>query len=142
MYLVSACLVGTKCRYDGESNRIEEICRLVNQGKAIPVCPEQLGGLQTPRIPAERVGKRVITKEGEDVTEAFMKGAYRTVAIAKACECQCAIMKAKSPSCGCGQIYNGEFEGKLLDGDGVAVELLKRAGIKVYTEQNYEESLS
>lgn len=142
MYLVSACLVGVGCRYDGKSNKVEQLCVLVNQGKAVPVCPEQLGGLSTPRVPAERVDNRVITKEGIDVTEAFNVGAYRTVEIAKVCECKGAIMKAKSPSCGCGQIYNGKFEGKLIDGDGVTVQALKNAGIKVYTEQNYKEGLS
>lgn len=142
MYIVSACLVGAKCRYDGESNEIAAIKTLVNEGKAVPVCPEQLGGLTTPRTPAEIVEGRVMTKEGKDVTEAFELGAKRTLEIARICECKYAILKAKSPSCGCGQIYNGKFEGTLIKGDGLAAQLLKDQGIQVYTEHSYLESLS
>jgi uncharacterized protein YbbK (DUF523 family) len=113
---------------------------LVNQGRAIPVCPEQLGGLSTPRISCERVNqpgdKKIINKEGNDRTEEFRLGAERTLAIAKALGIKKAIMKSKSPSCGCGQIYDGTFSGTLIQGNGIAVELLLRSGIEVITEKD------
>lgn len=139
MYLVSACLVGVKCRYDGNDNEIETIKELVNKGQAVPVCPEQLGGLSTPRDPAEIVGDKIMTKNGKDVTEAFYLGAERTLAIAKVCGCKKAILKAKSPSCGCGKVYDGTFSGRLVAGEGITAKLLKQEGIEIYTEENYSE---
>ena len=140
MYLVSACLAGVNCRYDGKDSANEKVLELVKQGKAIFVCPEQLGGLTTPRISCELVNqpgaRRVINKEGTDRTEEFWLGAKRTLAIAKALGIKKAIMKSKSPSCGCGQIYDGSFSGNLIPGNGLAVQLLLENGIEVVTEKD------
>ncbi len=141
MYLVSACLAGIECRYDGKGKAEDAIVKLVQQGKAIPVCPEQLGGLTTPRISCEivdRLGERkVINKEGDDRTEEFVLGAERTLAIAKALGIKKAIMKSKSPSCGCGMIYDGSFSGRLIPGNGLAVEQLLQNGIEVISEKDF-----
>jgi len=109
---------------------------LVKAGKAIPVCPEQLGGLPTPRDGAELTGNTVFTKNGKDVTVEFVKGAEEGFKIAKLCGCEEAILKAKPPSCGCGQIYDGTFSNKLIAGDGLFTKLLKQNGIKVVTEKD------
>ena len=145
MYLVSACLAGVNCRYDGKDSADKKVVELVNQGKAIPVCPEQLGGLSTPRISCELVNqpgdKKIINKEGTDRTKEFCLGAERTLAIAKALGIKKAIMKSKSPSCGCGQIYDGSFTGRLIPGNGMAVELLLQNGIEVITEKDLLENI-
>lgn len=139
MYIVSSCLAGINSRYDGDSNEVEAIVELVRQGKAIPVCPEQLGGLPTPRICAEIVrneslNKRVINKEGEDVTKEFCEGAEKALAIAKIVGAKKAILKSKSPSCGCGLIYDGTFSGRLVEGSGLTAELFVKNGIEVCNE--------
>jgi uncharacterized protein YbbK (DUF523 family) len=136
--LVSACLAGINCRYDGKSKECEIVSKLVNTGKAIPVCPEQLGGLSTPRVSSEIIGDKVMSKEGRDCTAEFTLGAERTLAIAKALGIKKAILKSKSPSCGCGKIYDGTFSGTLVDGYGKAAELLKKHGIEVVTENDVE----
>jgi uncharacterized protein YbbK (DUF523 family) len=139
MYLISACLAGVNCRYDGKASTNEKVIELVNQGEAVLVCPEQLGGLTTPRISCEIVNqpgdRKVINREGEDRTREFCLGAERTLAIAKALGVKKAIMKSKSPSCGCGQIYDGTFSKQLISGNGMAVELLLQNGIEVITEK-------
>ncbi len=134
MKIVSACLVGINCNYKDESSLCPKVVELVKQGKAIPVCPEQLGGLTTPRTPAEQKGDKVITKDGEDVTAEFEKGAQEGLKIAKLVDCDVAILKSKSPSCGAGKIYDGTFSKTLIDGDGTFAKLLKENGIKVLTE--------
>ena len=133
MIIVSACLAGYRCRYDGKIVPDEEIVALIKSGGAIPVCPEMMGGLPCPRVPAERTedGLRVVTREGKDVTEAFTSGAKEALRMAKLYGCEKAILKAKSPSCGCGQIYDGTFSGTLRDGDGVTAELFRENGIAV-----------
>ena len=145
MIIVSSCLIGEKCRYDGRSQPNEEALRLYNTGAAIPVCPECLGGLSVPRHAAEIVGgsgedvllgcARVICRDengkAEDVTNEFVLGAYRALAAAEKCGACEAILKAKSPSCGCGLIYDGSFSGKLREGNGVAAALLLKKGISV-----------
>jgi uncharacterized protein YbbK (DUF523 family) len=136
MKIVSACLAGINCRYDGESRPNELIVKLVIKGKAIPVCPEQLGGLPTPRTPAENRGTKAFTKDGRNVTKEFIKGAKEGLKIAKLCRCKEAILQSKSPSCGCGKIYDGTFSGKLISGDGIFAKLLKQNGIKVITEND------
>jgi uncharacterized protein YbbK (DUF523 family) len=141
MKLVSACLAGYQCRYDGEDNTCRQVVDLVREGLAIPVCPEQLGGLKTPRNPSEIVNDReedikVMTKDGRDVTQNFLQGAFKTLRIAKLYNIHEAILKAKSPSCGCGQIYDGTFTGKLIEGDGVTTRILKKNGIKVQNTKN------
>lgn len=137
--LVSACLLGIQCRYKGDGCPCEGIIALSQKHTLIPVCPEQLGGLATPRPPAERVGDRVMNREGVDVTGAYTLGAEHAVRIAKLNNVRVAIMKAKSPSCGSGKVYDGTFSGRLVPGDGVCAEMLKAAGIKVYNEENYED---
>ncbi|MCR4623027.1 MAG: DUF523 domain-containing protein [Clostridiales bacterium] len=137
--LVSACLLGIQCRYKGDGCPCEGIIALSQKHTLIPVCPEQLGGLATPRPPAERVGDRVMNREGADVTGAYTLGAEHAVRIAKLNNVRVAIMKAKSPSCGSGKVYDGTFSGRLVPGDGVCAEMLKAAGIKVYNEENYED---
>jgi uncharacterized protein YbbK (DUF523 family) len=136
--LVSACLLGINCKYDGTSNKNEKILKLARNFILIPVCPEILGGLPIPREPAEQKGKRVITRSGKDVTEYFEKGAKKVLKIAKILKIKKAILKQKSPSCGCGKIYDGTFSGKLIKGDGVTAKLLKKNGIKVFTEENID----
>ena len=139
MYLVSSCLAGVNCRYDGGNNENNIICELVRLGKAIAVCPEQSGGLSTPRpgceIVTDESGKtKVVTKDGEDYTKEFIEGSEKTLVIAKKIGARMAIFKAKSPSCGCGFIYDGTFSSKLIKGNGLTTELLVKNGIKVYTE--------
>ena len=141
--LVSACLLGICCRYDGRGNPNDAVLSLLNRDDItlIPVCPEQLGGLSTPRIPSERRGERVVNRAGEDVTSQFIRGAEEALRIAKLYGCQVAVLKERSPSCGCGRIYDGTFSGKLTDGDGVTAELLRREGIKVYGESQVTEMI-
>lgn len=132
--LVSACLLGVNCKYDGKNNLREEVKDLMASHTLVPFCSEVYGGMPTPRIPSERRGDKVINAEGQDVTEYFNKGAEEALRLAKDFDCKYAILKAKSPSCGCGRIYDGSFTGTLTDGDGVTAELLKQNGITVFTE--------
>lgn len=136
MIIVSACLAGLHCRYDGGGKPNNEVIRLVAEGKAIPVCPEQLGGLSTPRLPAEIIDGRVIRKDGVDVTSEFERGAQDALTLAKLAGAKSAILKAKSPSCGSGRIYDGSFSEKVIPGDGILTELLKKNGITVQTEED------
>ncbi|AHM58172.1 hypothetical protein EAL2_808p06690 (plasmid) [Peptoclostridium acidaminophilum DSM 3953] len=141
MYIVSSCLAGINCRYDGKSNENKFVIELVKQGKALPVCPEVLGGLPIPRtcceIIADKNGnKSVIGKDGRDYTTEYELGAEKTFEIAKIVGAKKAILKSKSPSCGCGLIYDGTFSGRLIEGNGLTAELLIRNGIDVYTENN------
>ncbi|MGQ4832910.1 MAG: DUF523 domain-containing protein [Candidatus Asgardarchaeia archaeon] len=149
MIMVSACLLGINCKYNGGSNYNEKVIELLKKGIfLVPVCPEQLGGLPTPREPAEIIngdGKeviignaRVVTKTGSDVTQEFLKGAQETLKIAKLLNIKTAILKAKSPSCGKGYIYDGSFSHKLKNGDGVTVALLRKNGIKVFSEDEID----
>lgn len=137
MKIVSACLAGMNCRYDGGSNPCEYVIDVVRKGEAIPICPEQLGGLTTPRPPAEQKDNKVLTVNGEDVTAAFEKGAEEGLNLAKLVCCDEAILKARSPSCGSGKVYNGTFSKTLTDGDGVFAGLLKKYGIRVKTEEDF-----
>lgn len=132
--LISACLLGVNCRYDATGKEIPELEELMSKHTLIPVCPEQLGGLSTPRSPSEIKGDFVINKEGVDVTEEFIKGAEETLKIAKIYNCKYAILKEKSPSCGSEKIYDGTFSKTIIDGDGFAAKLLKENGIKVIGE--------
>lgn len=134
--LISECLCGVCCRYDGDQNRIECLEELKNVYNLVPVCPEVLGGLLTPRCPAERVGNRVLTRDGTDVTEQFKRGATLVLAIAIEKNCRCALLKAKSPSCGYGELYDGTFTRTLVNGVGVTSELLLQHDIQIYTEKN------
>lgn len=141
MYIISACLAGVNCKYNGKNNFDETIERLIKEGKGILVCPEQLGGLTTPRPASEIVenesGKvSVLTKEGKDVTAQFLKGAEETVRLAKTMDADVAILKARSPSCGYRWVYDGTFSGKLKPGRGMTADRLIKAGIKVFTEED------
>ncbi|MCF7793401.1 MAG: DUF523 domain-containing protein [Candidatus Cloacimonetes bacterium] len=135
MILVSACLAGIKCKYDGGDNKCDKVVELVKKGLAIPVCPEQLGGLSTPRNPAEIVGDQVISNRKIDVTENFQKGAEETLKIAQMIGCKKAILKQCSPSCGFGEIYDGSFSGIIKSGNGITAELLAENGIEIITEE-------
>lgn len=136
MILVSACLAGIKCRYDGKDNANIKVMEMVKNGIAIPVCPEQLGGLQTPRIPAEITEDKVLNKKGENVTSQFKKGAKETLRIAKLANCHKAILKQNSPSCGYGKIYDGSHSGRIIEGMGLTAQLLSKKGVIILTEED------
>lgn len=146
MIAISACLCGINCKYNGGNNLNEKALKLFKEGKAILICPEQLGGLETPRLPHEILNgdgacvldgtARVKSKEGIDSTDKFVKGAYESLKIAKALGVKKAILKAKSPSCGSNFIYDGSFKNILKEGNGVTAELFKRNGIDVITEND------
>lgn len=140
--LVSACLLGVKCRYDGGGKRVEELAEALKDENIYPICPEQLGGLSIPRPPAEISGGRVVSKSGDDVTDAFRRGAEAVLKIAKEHGCKIAVLKENSPSCGCGKVYDGTFSGILIDGDGVTAKLLMDNGITVLGESKTKELLS
>ena len=137
MILVSACLVGINCKYSGGNNYNQKIFDLVKEGKAIPICPEQLGGLNTPRKPVELKvinGKRyAIDNEGNDLTENFERGALEVLNLAKNLNINKAILQPRSLSCGVNKIYSGNFDNKLVDGNGILAELLKQNEIDVLT---------
>lgn len=137
MILVSACLAGQYCRWDGGTNLVPEIKKLVDCNQAIIVCPETLGGLPTPRKPSERIQDRVINNAGDDVTAQFRMGAEEALRICRESGCKKAILKSKSPSCGKGVIHNGLFDGGLVSGNGLAAQLLMDHGIEVLTEQEW-----
>lgn len=143
MYLVSSCLAGVNCRYNGGNSEHKVIVELVKEGKAIAVCPEQLVGLPTPRACCEIVidengNEKVISKDGQDFTKEFAEGAEKTLAIAKVIGVKKAILQSKSPSCGCGLIYDGTFSGKLIEGKGLTTKLLIQNNIEVYTENDLD----
>ncbi|MBX4265948.1 DUF523 domain-containing protein [Clostridium estertheticum] len=149
MIIVSSCLCGINCRYDGSNNLDTRVLKLLNEGKALPVCPEQLGGLATPREPCEILngngldvidGKAtIIGAKNNDLTSSFLKGAYETLKIAEGIGATTAILKARSPSCGVSKIYDGTFSSTLRPGNGVAAELLLSKGIKVFTEEDLDD---
>lgn len=135
--LISACLLGVACRYDGKSRACPEAVRLLENYELIPVCPEQLGGLPTPRLPAEiQKNGRVISRTGDDVTAAYRRGAEETLGLCRLTGCRAAVLKANSPSCGCGQVYDGSFSGVLVPGSGITAQLLKDHGVRVLTEKD------
>ncbi len=135
--LVSACLLGVQCKYDGTDNRNEKILAYLKDKIAIPICPEQLGGLPTPRMSSERIGNQVITKEKMDVTDCYQKGAREALRLAKYYGIKKAILKSRSPSCGVGEIYDGTFSHRLVPGDGVTAEIFRKAGIEVISSDEW-----
>ena len=139
--LISACLLGTPCRYDGQSKALPGWKALAERHELVPLCPEILGGLATPRPPAEKQGGRVVTQSGTDVTEAYRRGAEETLRLARELHCQAALLKGKSPSCGRGQIYDGSFTRTLTQGDGVTAALLEEHGIPVFGDSEWEKLL-
>jgi uncharacterized protein YbbK (DUF523 family) len=136
MKLCSACLLGIRCRYDGGDKANEKVLALAKEEILLPVCPEQLGGLSTPREPAEQRGEKVFTKSGYDVTENFFRGADEVLRLCKMYNIKEVILKQKSPSCGCGKIFDGTFSNQIIAGDGVTTKLLKENGIKVISEED------
>ncbi len=134
--IVSACLAGLKTNYLGEAWPHPKVLSLVREGKAIPVCPEQLGGLSTPRTPAERRGNGVVSKDGRDVTPQFKKGAEEVARLIELTGAEVAILKSRSPSCGVGCTYDGSFSDTLVDKDGVTAEILRKMGMELLTEEN------
>lgn len=132
--IVSACLLGYECRYDGKSNKNDEVIALADEYELVSVCPECFGGLPVPREPAEIRGQRVINKSGEDVTEQFLSGAEQTLYIAKECNSPCAVLKENSPSCGFGKIYDGSFTKTKTNGNGITAQLLFDNEIQVFGE--------
>lgn len=139
--LVSMCLLGVYCRYNGERKADTGVLSLLlREGLTlIPVCPEQLGGLPTPRLPAEQSGNRVFDKSGADRTEAFVNGANEVLRLAKLYGCKAAVLKERSPSCGSNIVYDGTFQGVRVPGDGVCAGLLKKNGIAVFGESELEK---
>lgn len=149
MKLISACLCGVNCKYNGANNSHSYYLELLKQGLLLPVCPEQLGGLPTPRSACEILGgsgseviqgkAMVINKDGEDLSSYFIKGAQECLQLAKQAGISEAILQRRSPSCGCSKIYDGTFSGKLIAGDGVTAALLKINGIKVWNDEDFKE---
>lgn len=134
--------MGFGCRYDGGVRRLSCLDALGERHVLIPVCPEVMGGLPTPRPPSEIRDGRVITRDGRDVTQAFLRGAQEAARLARACGCGCALLKERSPSCGLGQVYDGTFTGTLTDGDGLCARLLVGRGLRVIGESQAEELLA
>lgn len=132
--LVSACLLGIGCRYDGKHKANEKVLRLREKYNLIPVCPEVFGGLPTPRVPSERVGDKVMMRDGRDVTDNYRRGAEEALRLCRIYDVKLAILKERSPSCGKNEIYDGSFSGTLTQRDGVTAELLKSEGINVIGE--------
>ena len=135
--LISACLVGLNCKYNGKNNKNIKLIELMKEHDLVPVCPEQLGGLPTPRPGAQRRENKVITQEGKDVTKEYQRGAEEVLRLAKELGIKKAILKARSPSCGVDTIYDGTFTNTLIERDGVTAELLRKNGIQVVSSDEY-----
>lgn len=149
IYIISACLCGVNCKYSGKNNLNEKCMKLLREGKALLVCPEQLGGLSTPRKPVElnscakdvvEYDGKAIDNEGNDVTKQFLDGAYETLRMAKEAGINKAILKEGSPSCGCNFVYDGTFTGKRIEGKGITAYVLEQEGINVISDEDLEES--
>ena len=138
--LISACLLGAECKYSGGSNRLpeEQLAALRRRYRLVPVCPETAGGLPVPRACSERRGERVYNDRGEDVTEAFSRGAALALRLAERNGCRLALLKERSPSCGTRLVYDGSFSGKLIQGFGMTAERLQRAGLRLYGESEID----
>ncbi|MBT6504503.1 MAG: DUF523 domain-containing protein [Deltaproteobacteria bacterium] len=139
MIAISMCLLGINCNYVGKNNKNEKAVDLFRAGEALAVCPEQLAGFTTPRVPAEIIGDRVVNQEGQDVTRQFQKGVDEAIKLVQLAGCTKALLKARSPSCGCGKIYDGSFSHTVIDGDGRFAKRLKKLGIAVETEESWSD---
>lgn len=141
--LISSCLLGNNCKYDGGNNRLPDavLAALREKYTLVPVCPEFSGGLPTPREPSERVGEKVLSISSRDVTAQYSRGAEIAAALYRRYDCSAALMKAHSPSCGRDEIYDGTFSGTVTARDGTAVERLRTLGAAVYTEKEVKELL-
>lgn len=137
-YIVSACLVGKNTKYNGGNNKNDKIIEFLKDKEYITVCPEVTGGLSIPRVPSEIKEDKVINKEGKDVTLNFTFGSLMEIERVKYFGAKKAILKSKSPSCGVGKVYDGSFSNTLVDGDGVFTKELKKLGIEVLTELDFE----
>lgn len=137
--LVSACLLGVACRYDGDSRPNDAVWALAERYRLIPVCPESMGGLPIPREPSEIVGDRVLSRMGKDVTAEYRRGAELALALTQKYGCRAALLKERSPSCGTGTVHNGKFDGGLTDGYGIAAALLKENGVAVFGESGLHD---
>lgn len=135
----SQCMLGVRCRYDGKCSVKQAVRDAAIERGWIPVCPEILGGLSTPRPASERLGDRVVNCEGCDVTAQFIRGAEQALEIAKLYGAKYALFKERSPSCGCGEIYDGSFTGTKIAGDGVTAALFKEHGIQVFGESRLDD---
>lgn len=141
MFVISGCLLGHNCKYNGGNNRNEDVIEFSKTHEHIVVCPESAGNLPCPRLPAERVGTRIVDKDGNDVTDSFLKGAEISLNTClklseiKGEPLEGAILKANSPSCGYGKIYDGTFSGRLVEGNGVFASMLARYGVEIITEK-------
>ena len=141
MILVSACLLGRNCKYSGGNNRNEAVIKYL-EGKAyITCCPECDGGLPTPRLPSERLGDKVVSSAGTDVSAQFEKGAAIALRLAQEHGADTAILKERSPSCGVRAIYDGSFSGAKVPGQGVTAQLLSKHGLQLLTEEDIEQML-
>ena len=136
--LVSACLLGLRCRYDGRAKPDAAVLALGERHQLVPCCPEQLGGLPTPRSPSEWQGARIVNRAGMDVTEAYLRGAEEAVSLARTLGCELAILKERSPACGCREVYDGSFSGVLIPGKGSAAAALEAAGVPVFGESELD----
>ena len=137
--LISACLLGVCCRYDGRAKTCPAALALAENHVLVPVCPEQLGGLTTPRTPSERQGDRVVSRDGLDRTAEYTLGARQAEMLYDLLQCDCAVLKARSPMCGHDEIYDGTFSKRLVPGDGVLTQMLRERGIAVYAEDEIEK---
>ena len=140
-YLISACLCGCPCRYDGQSRPASTLARLVSLELALPICPEVDGGLPIPRTPCERLGECVIDQNGQDRTLAYQAGAEHALHLAQAHHITAAILKERSPSCGSTEIYDGTFTRTRIPGMGVTAQLLRQHGLIIYSEENFPPEL-
>ncbi len=136
--LVSACLLGRPCRYDGTARGLDGLGELLRDHTVVPICPESMGGLTIPRPPAEQKDGRVVSRDGTDVTEAFRRGAQQACRRAQESGATLALLKARSPSCGSTQIYDGTFTGRLIPGEGIAARGLREMGVEVFDETQLE----
>lgn len=137
---VSACLLGENCKYNGGNNYSSTLVKILESHQVIPICPEALGGLPSPRDPAEIVGSEVLTKDGRSVDKEFRRGAEKALEIVKEFGADLVVLQARSPSCGVGKVYDGSFSGKLIKGDGIFVKALKKEEIKALNLEDFLES--
>ena len=136
--LVSACLLGENCKYNGKNNKNEAVIALSEKYELVPICPECFGGMEIPREPSEIKEGRVYSKSGKDVTENFVSGAEKSLYVAEESNCSAAVLKARSPSCGFKKIYDGSFTSTLVSGNGITAQLLYDSGIQIFTEDDLE----
>ena len=132
--IVSACLLGENCKYNGSNNRNDDVIALAEEFELVPICPECFAGLSIPRVPSEILDTRVYSKNGEDLTDKFILGAEQALYIAKECNAPCALLKENSPSCGFGLIYDGTFTGKKISGNGITAQLFFDNDIQIFGE--------